>query len=438
MFTGLIRHEGVVYQINGPDLIISILNAPPHIRIGDSVAINGICLTVTSMTQDHFHFYVMHETQHVTTFMQWTQGQTVNVEFAMQPGDRLDGHVVTGHVMGTAHIMCIDQEISKWTFHTSLARHLQPKGSVAIDGVSLTVVEAFDELFSVCIIPHTFANTLFCKYQVGTVVNIECPSLQPADTVTTLAQGMSQALEEGKKGALTAPPNPWVGCILVDAETKRVVARAHHERPGEPHAEVLAFQSLPDESKKVIVYVTLEPCCHHGRTPPCTFFFQKNQNSFLIFLKPVGTEFLIARKHVIEQVVIGMEDPDPRVSEQGSLALAMAGMNVVVMNDADVKREYRAYIKHRISGMPYVIYKMATTMNGKVTHKARDNRYFTSSEALEDVHKTRHEVQCIFTTTNTVNRDRPRLNVRFFSKRSIFFYFTNVYIFYKGSATQYS
>lgn len=402
MFTGLVRHGGFIFNIENQDVIVRILNAPETTRVGDSVAINGVCLTVTDIdAEEHlFRFHVMQETQNVTTFHDWKIGNLVNVEFAMRAGDRLDGHIVSGHVMGTAVLAEVEEKLNKWTFHTELARLLTHKGSVAVDGVSLTVVDARENVFTVCIIPHTFSNTIFNAYAIGTAVNIECPVMGESEKIKTHDQGMAAALEEGRKGRATAPPNPWVGCVLVDAETNHVVARGYHERPGEAHAEVVAFQNLKDETRKVLVYVTLEPCCHHGRTPPCT-------------------EFLIARKHMIEQVVIGMEDPDPRVSMNGANALIAGGIDVHILQDARVLDEYRAYIKHRKSGLPYVIYKIATTINGKMTqtladstHSAINTRRFTSESAQEDVHETRHNVQCIFTSTRTVRADQPRLNVR--------------------------
>ena len=402
MFTGIIRYLGFIVFKNDSHLQVQIKNVDQSkIKLGDSIAINGICLTVVDIQNDVFSFDVMTETSRVTTFSEWKEQQVVNIELAFQPGvDRLDGHIVSGHVNSRATLKQRDEN-NKFIFElqnttSNIKKHLIPKGSITIDGVSLTVVDVTHTGFSVCIIPYTLEHTIFHTYQPNVLVNIE---LSTDIYQTTLAindeDGIQEAIKESHKGKHTAPPNPWVGCVIVDKDKRTILARGFHEKPGTPHAEVHAFSQLKldelNDETKLVVYVTLEPCCHTGRTGPCT-------------------DILIKYKKYIDKVVVGMTDPDPRVQGKGCEALQKEGINVDLLNHHDIKIDLRSYIKHRRFGVPWVIFKIASTFDGKVA--CPGHRLFTSTSAIDDVHETRFNVQAIITSTKTVEADCPRLSVR--------------------------
>ena len=181
MFTGLIEDTGKVINASFSDgaLYLEIESAKlvQQIKIGDSVAINGACQTVTDKTHSTFKVFASAQTLSVTTFNDINKGYFVNLERAMRLSDRLDGHIVTGHVDGTAVV----EEISKtgdsilFTFTTqdTLCKQIVKKGSVAIDGISLTVFDTNKNTFKIAVIPHTFDNTCIKFYKKGTRVNLE-------------------------------------------------------------------------------------------------------------------------------------------------------------------------------------------------------------------------------------------------------------------------
>jgi riboflavin synthase len=181
MFTGLVEELGTVQSVKavGPGLRLAI-KAPGVSKgaaVGDSIALNGCCLTVVKREKDLLSFDVGDETLSRTTFGRLAKGQQVNLERSVQSGQRIGGHYVTGHIdaIGTLIKRRDDSDWATLTFRVAsrLTRQMASKGSVAVDGVSLTLVTVEGDRFSVAIIPHTKACTTLGKIQIGDIVNIE-------------------------------------------------------------------------------------------------------------------------------------------------------------------------------------------------------------------------------------------------------------------------
>ncbi len=181
MFTGLIAELGSVVQLTEDattcKLTIKAKKVLENLRIGDSIAVNGACLTVVEFSSDRFTADVMPETVRKTNINSFQSGSPVNLERTVRPIDGLDGHIVTGHVEGLGIINSIVSEGNAKVYTISLepqlAKYVVKKGSIAIDGISLTVVEASENSFSVSLIPHTAAVTTLGFKDVGDVVNLE-------------------------------------------------------------------------------------------------------------------------------------------------------------------------------------------------------------------------------------------------------------------------
>jgi riboflavin synthase len=185
VFTGLIEETGIVRAIRraGRSLHITVgaRKVLEGIRIGDSIAVNGVCLTVVRFDEDAFTADVMPETFAKTNLRDLVPGDPVNLERTMALGDRFGGHIVQGHVDGTGTIAALDrEEIAVWVTVSAppeVLRYLVPKGSVAIDGISLTVVDVGETWFRVSLIPHTFAVTTMGRRAPGDRVNLEADIL---------------------------------------------------------------------------------------------------------------------------------------------------------------------------------------------------------------------------------------------------------------------
>ena len=180
MFTGIIEEIGEINTIkkDGTNLQFTIKsNLSKSLKVDQSVAHNGVCLTVVKCDKNSHTVTAIKETLDITTLSQLNKGYKVNLERAMQAGARLDGHMVQGHVDQTASIINIEEKDGSWNFHFEFDKKplftLVNKGSVCIDGTSLTVVKSKKKKFSVSIIPYTFEHTIFSTYKIGTRVNIE-------------------------------------------------------------------------------------------------------------------------------------------------------------------------------------------------------------------------------------------------------------------------
>lgn len=181
MFTGIIEELGIIRAMDRrTDSIVLTIEAHTVLegtRIGDSIAVNGVCLTVTSLNDTSFTADVMHETMRRTSFCELRTGSPVNLERAMQVGGRLGGHIVSGHIDGTGHVSRIENDGIARVITISIPKDMAPfiveKGSITIDGISLTVVSAGSSQFSVSIIPHTMSHTTLMAKHPGAIVNLE-------------------------------------------------------------------------------------------------------------------------------------------------------------------------------------------------------------------------------------------------------------------------
>ncbi len=201
---------------------------------------------------------------------------------------------------------------------------------------------------------------------------------------------MARALMLAQRGLYSAHPNPRVGCVLV--RDGAIVGEGWHRMAGEAHAEVLALRAAGARARGASCYVTLEPCCHHGRTPPCT-------------------EALIGAG--IERVVLAMQDPNPAVRGKGSAALAEAGIAVLAgLGSAEALALNRGFVKRMRVGLPHVTLKVAMSLDGRVALRSGASRWITSEAARADVQRLRARSSAILTGIGTVLADDPLLTVR--------------------------
>ncbi|MEF2964403.1 riboflavin synthase [Paenibacillus sp. M1] len=186
MFTGLIEEIGTMKSISrkGEAMVLGISAGvvTEGLQLGDSIAINGVCLTATSFDRTSFHVDVMPQTYRHSNLKDLKPGSKVNLERAMAAGGRFGGHIVQGHVDGTGTIVSTSRDQNAVVFEIApanpgLFKYIIPQGSITVDGISLTVVQAGEGRFSVSIIPHTLAETVLAYKRQGDTVNIECDIL---------------------------------------------------------------------------------------------------------------------------------------------------------------------------------------------------------------------------------------------------------------------
>lgn len=181
MFTGIITDIGIIQSIeqtdDGSHLVIQCTYDMDDVDIGASIACSGCCLTVTKKEAQAFHVDVSNESLSKTTIGSWQVGSRINLERALSMGDELGGHIVTGHVDGLATLVSMEQDGDSWRLvfevPDALASMIAPKGSVALDGISLTVNEVNGAQFGVNIIPHTWENTTLSDLKVGDKAHCE-------------------------------------------------------------------------------------------------------------------------------------------------------------------------------------------------------------------------------------------------------------------------
>ena len=182
MFTGIISAVGKIVQLEERqgDKRLSIDTGNlglDDVRLGDSIACNGVCLTAVEITEQGFIADVSVETLSLTTIGNWDMGSPINLEKAMQASDRFGGHIVSGHVDGIGEVISLHEDARSWRFRmrapAELARYIAHKGSITVDGISLTVNHVDGAEFELNIVPHTMVNTIMGHYQQGTKVNLE-------------------------------------------------------------------------------------------------------------------------------------------------------------------------------------------------------------------------------------------------------------------------
>lgn len=201
---------------------------------------------------------------------------------------------------------------------------------------------------------------------------------------------MTMALQLAKKGRRTTSPNPMVGCVLV--RDKQIVGQGFHRHAGGPHAEIEALNQAGDLARGATAYVTLEPCCHHGRTPPCTDALIRAQ---------------------IKKIYVACIDPNPLIAGKGVHALRDAGIEVEVgLCEKEARRLNRFFIHFMTHKRPFVIAKWAMSLDGKMETHPSDSRDISGEASLKSAHRTRAIVDAIVIGRKTALADNPSLTVQ--------------------------
>lgn len=444
VFTGIIQQVGrAVFDPQTNKLHVKSATADfwHACATGDSIAINGCCLTILAETRtDTATFFVMEESRAKTNLAglalvkneaevpsalsQASSSTPVNMERALRIGDPLGGHTVTGHVDGVVPIVGThphdDGSLSVWIElpPNALVVH---KGSITLDGTSLTVAELKSGKLRVSLIPHTLQNTTLHLSAPGRLLNVEFDQglkllaqsqassqealvevvkLEPYARKQLDEARMRRAIELGRLGQETAAPNPWVGAVITDP-CGRIIGEGYHQKAGQGHAEVRAIQQVKEKYGEdfekhlqgATIYSTLEPCSHTGRTGPCD-------------------QLLI--KHKFARVIVGLVDPDTKVSGRGMNNLRAAGMQVETGVLVDECAEcLKSYLKHRQTGNPWVVLKIASSLDAKIAAADGSSQWISNAQSRSDVHlRWRATSQAILVGSKTAKADNPTLNVR--------------------------
>ena len=208
------------------------------------------------------------------------------------------------------------------------------------------------------------------------------------------ARHMLLALDLARKGLGTTSPNPMVGAVVV--KSGKVVGQGFHRRAGEAHAEALALGKAGNKARGATLYVTLEPCVHHGRTPPCL-------------------EAIL--KAGIQEVVCAMKDPNPLVNGLGISGLRKAGVKVRLgLLEGEARRLNEVYIKFTETGRPFVTLKAAMTLDGRIAAPNGESQWISGDESLRFAHELRRRADAVLVGIGTVMADDPQLTVRLVKK----------------------
>jgi diaminohydroxyphosphoribosylaminopyrimidine deaminase/5-amino-6-(5-phosphoribosylamino)uracil reductase len=203
---------------------------------------------------------------------------------------------------------------------------------------------------------------------------------------------MARCIELARRAEGRTSPNPIVGAVVVD-DAGNVIGEGWHQKPGEAHAEVFALDAAGDKARGATIYVSLEPCCHHGKTGPCS-------------------DRIIASG--IRRVVYGLQDPNPKVGGGGIAALRAAGIQVEVSKlEKECRYLNRAWLKWITKQkMPWLIVKVAATLDGKIADREGKSKWITGEHARKFVHDVRNQVDCVMISGATAVADDPELTVR--------------------------
>ncbi|MGB9630123.1 MAG: bifunctional diaminohydroxyphosphoribosylaminopyrimidine deaminase/5-amino-6-(5-phosphoribosylamino)uracil reductase RibD, partial [Thermodesulfobacteriota bacterium] len=201
---------------------------------------------------------------------------------------------------------------------------------------------------------------------------------------------MRRALRLAEKGRGRTSPNPMVGAVLV--KMGRVIGEAYHQKAGEPHAEILALKQAGENARGATLYLNLEPCTHYGRTPPC------------------APSVILSG---VRRVVIGMEDPNPLVRGRGVESLKNAGIEVTLgILEKDSQRLNEAFTKYIQTKEPFVILKVASTLDGKIATRSGDSKWISGELSRRWVHRLRNQVDGVVVGIGTILKDDPLLTSR--------------------------
>ena len=201
---------------------------------------------------------------------------------------------------------------------------------------------------------------------------------------------MKRALELAELGRGKVAPNPMVGAVIVKAG--KIIGKGYHKKYGDNHAEVNAFENATEDVSGATLYVTLEPCAHYGKTPPCAKRIVKEG---------------------IKKVVIGVLDPNPLVAGKGVNILKDAGIEVVVgVLEEECRKINEVFMKYIKTSRPFVLMKYAMSLDGKISTATGKSKWISCEKSRRDVHKLRNNLSAIMVGINTVIKDNPMLNCR--------------------------
>ena len=204
------------------------------------------------------------------------------------------------------------------------------------------------------------------------------------------SQCMALALKLSMKGRSTVGANPMVGCVIT--RDGKIIAQDYHQEYGNAHAEVNALNQIKLQARDTIMYVTLEPCSHYGKTPPCTKSIIKSG---------------------VKKVIVAMLDPNPLSCGKGADLLKDAGIEVDVgLLENEARELNRGFVKRMLTGLPFVTSKIAMSLDGKTAMSSGESKWITSEQSRNDVQKLRCNNQAIMTGSGTVIKDNPSLTVR--------------------------
>jgi diaminohydroxyphosphoribosylaminopyrimidine deaminase / 5-amino-6-(5-phosphoribosylamino)uracil reductase len=367
MLKGLIE-----FELNGSNMIIKGSHVyPDYIQKDSCVSVNGIRLTVNEILPVP-RLYITNDIMNKVVFR-----SPANIEYGVEDGE-ID---CTGQILNIT--LQLDETRDIW-IKPEIQKAIY-NDQIRLDGIKLTVEEVYSNMFRVTIPKEMWETTSFKYLLQDMFVNIEYNRYDE--------YWMKLALDEAEKGRFTASPNPWVGCVIV--KDNKIIGKGYHLKPGSPHAEVMAIRDAENKGFTIedsTIYVTLEPCSHHGRTPPCVDLLIKKAPS---------------------RVVIGLLDPDHKVNGRGKQKLIEAGIRVTTrILKESISESLKSYIHHRKTGLPYIIVKIGLSLDGCYALQNKTPYWFTNEESRKYAHQIRAKSQAIIIGKTTELSDNPKLTTR--------------------------